>query len=247
MEQVAFITRELVVSQLRKEILVMQGFRRASDEDAIDTGLGPIEAAFPNKTFPIGAIHEFTSKAFSHVAATNGFITGIAGSLMKKGGACLWVSTRRTVFPASLHFFGIDPERIIFIDEKQTKQALWAIEEGLKCASLAAVIGELSDLTFTQSRRLQLAVEQSHVTGFIHRIGAKTENNLACVSRWQIRPIASELDGLPGVGHPRWNVRLAKVRNGLPGNWQLEWSDKGFRPIITAPAIDYVIMQRKAG
>jgi protein ImuA len=138
MEQVAVIARELVVSQLRNEILAMQGFRKASDEDAIDTGLGPIEAAFPNKTFPTGAIHEFTSKAFSHVAATNGFITGIAGSLMKKGGACLWVSTKRTVFPASLQFFGIEPERIIFIDERQTKQALWAIEEGLKCASLAA-------------------------------------------------------------------------------------------------------------
>ena len=29
---------------------------------------------------------------------------------------------------------------------------------------------------------------------------------------------------MPGVGFPRWNVELLKVRNGKPGSWQLEWS-----------------------
>ena len=37
---------------------------------------------------------------------------------------------------------------------------LWVIEEALKCEGLAAVIGEIKELSFTQSRRLQLAVEK---------------------------------------------------------------------------------------
>lgn len=40
------------------------------------------------------------------------------------------------------------------------------MEEALKCGGLAAVVGEVQDISFTASRRLQLAVEQSGVTGF---------------------------------------------------------------------------------
>ncbi|RZL20426.1 MAG: Error-prone repair protein ImuA [Pedobacter sp.] len=247
MEQSPTILKQHTVELLRKSILTMQGSRRQGEINTISTGLGPIEAAFPNKTFPTGAVHEFTSQAFSHVAATNGFIGGILSSLMQKGGACLWIGTKRSVFPAALHLFGINPERIIFIDPTHTKHALWAIEEALKCSTLAAVVGELSDLTFTQSQRLQLAVEQSHVTGFIHRIGARSNNAMACVSRWKITPVLSESDGLPGLGLPRWNVQLIKVRNGIPGAWQLEWSAKGFRQVLSVVTDTQITAQRKAG
>lgn len=55
------------------------------------------------------------------------------------------------------------------MDAGKTKDSLWAIEEALKCNALIAVVGEITELTFNDSRRLQLAVEKSHVTGFIHR------------------------------------------------------------------------------
>ena len=51
----------------------------------------------------------------------------------------------------------------------------------------------------------------------------------ACAARWQVSPIPSQLeDELPGVGFPRWNVELLKVRNGNPGMWQIEWRVKEF-------------------
>jgi protein ImuA len=73
-----------------------------------------------------------------------------------------------------------------------------------------------------------LAVEQSRVTGFIVRRNPK---NLvtACVSRWRITSLPTASTDLPGVGFPRWNVELLKVRNGKPGAWQLEWVDGRFR------------------
>lgn len=74
----------------------------------------------------------------------------------------LWVSTKRTIFPSTLKAFSIEPSRIIFVDVHKVKDALWVIEEGLKCKSLSAVIGEVGELTFIQSRRLQLAVEEYH-------------------------------------------------------------------------------------
>src|SRR5690606_34274184 len=88
---------------------------------------------------------------------------------------------------------------------------------------------------FVQSRRLQLAVEKSRVTGLILRCNPRIVGSTACTARWRIRSLPSVLeDGLPGVGFPRWEVELLKVRNGNPGCWQLEWSHERFVPVIPA-------------
>jgi protein ImuA len=33
---------------------------------------------------------------------------------------------------------------------------------------------------------------------------------------------------MPGVGFPKWNVELLKMRNGKPGSWEVEWNINGF-------------------
>ncbi len=225
-----------IIRQLQRDVLSMQG----SDTPVLGMkqlmGLGPVEQAFPNKVFPVGAVHEFISTGMEDATATNGFIAGVLNPLMQGGGMCLWVGTERTIYPPALRFFGITPDRVIFVDAGRPKEALWIIEEGLKCTSLTAVVGELRELGFTESRRLQLAVEQSRVTGFIHRYRPRAENTVACVTRWKIRSMASVTEqGMPGVGAPRWNVNLLKVRNGKPGSWQVEWGDTGFR-FLSRPA-----------
>ncbi|WP_215232243.1 ImuA family protein [Dyadobacter linearis] len=221
------VNKSEMLEKLRNDILSFQGYRAPIDGQRTDFGLGPIEAAFPNHTFPTGAVHEFISDSEEGGAATSGFMATLLGTLMRKGGFCLWISINRTIFPPGLAFFGVEPHRIIFVDLKKEQDLLWAIEESLKCKAVAAVVGEIKEITLTESRRLQLAVEQSRVTGLIHRANPRSMNTLASVSKWRITPIPSQLeDGMPGVGHPRWNVKLMKVRNGEPGEWDVEWSGK---------------------
>jgi protein ImuA len=240
-------TQNDIIQQLQKEVLSLQGLHRASSDCRLETGLQSLEAAFPEHTFPTGVIHEFISYTNEESAATSGFIAALSGRLMKKTGICLWIGTKRTIFPPALKTFGIEPERIIFIDPARHKEALWAAEEALKCKTLSAVIGDLPALSFTESRRLQLAVEHSHVTGFIHRHRPRTENTVACVTRWKISPLASEADeDMPGLAAPRWNVELTKVKNGWPGSWQIEWIDGSFR-LVTQPAYISAIRTRKTG
>lgn len=222
--------KRAIVRQLKEQLLVLEGFTTGADGRKIDFGLGPMDAAFPGGTFPIGAVHEFISPTEGCAAAANGFISGLLSTLHKEGGTCLWISVGRRLFPPSLKFFGVEPHRVIFVDLRLKKDILWVMEQGLKCSALAAVVAELADVSFAESRRLQLAVEKSRVTGFLHRYRPGTESPLACVSRWKIRPLASQPeDKLPGVGFPRWEVELVKIRNGRPGVWQLEWQHGGFR------------------
>jgi protein ImuA len=238
------LAKQDIIQQLQKEVHSMQRLKKVSGQN-LNTGLWEIEKAFPDQTFPLGAVHEFISDAKEDAAATNGFMAGLISQLIKKGTA-LWISNKRMLFPPALNVFGIAPERIIFVDLWRQKEVLWAIEEALKCNVLSVVIGELGELSFTESRRLQLAVEQSSVTGFIHRYST-VESVTACVSRWKIKSITSEINDVPGIGFPRWNVQLVKVRNGKPGTWQIEWSEGRFKHITQQPIAISQILKRKAG
>jgi len=225
-------TKKDLISRLQKDILAWQGFVAPPAGDGGGIGLGPVESAFPNGVFPAGAIHEFLSEMPEHAAASGGFIAGLLKALMQNGGACLWISMSRTLFPPALKAFGVEPDRVIFIDLHREKDVLWAMEEALKCEGLAAVVAEMREISFTQSRRLQLAVEQSRVTGFILRSDPRKLSATACVARWKITPIPSEPEeGMPGLGFPRWHIELLKVRNGNPGSWKMEWSAGRFVPV----------------
>ncbi len=221
-----------ILRQLQKEIRALEGGGRAVANTEQNTGLGFIGKSFPDGSFPLAAVHELISADPERAAATNGFIAGMLCYLMQGDGLCLWIGTKRTIFPPALKFFNIEPERIVFIDTVRERETLWTIEEALKCKSVSAVVGELREVSFTESRRLQLAVEQSGVTGFIHRHNPKTENTTAFASRWKVSPIASETGdrSVPGVGIPRWHVALTIARNGKPAEWQIEWAG-GFRMV----------------
>lgn len=218
-----------IIRQLKQDLLLWEGFKRSDSAKAGQLGLGEIETHFSDKVFPKGHIHELISYGPEAAVATNGFIAAIAGRLLSPSGFCVWVSTSRRIFPPTLSLFGIPPERVIFTDLRSSKEALWTIEEALKCDVLTAVIGEVPELSFEDSRRLQLAVEKSRVTGFIHRHQPRVENTTACVTRWKVKPLMSiDISSLPGLGFPCWDVALQKVRNGQPGRWQLAW-DGTFR------------------
>lgn len=221
-----------IISKLQKDILLWQGFTPPAAGKAKGIGLGPVEEAFPNGVFPTGAIHEMICPSPEQAAATGGLMGGILSTLMQQGGACLWISVSRRLFPLSLMTFNVTPDRIIFIDVQREKDVLWAMEEALKCEGLAAVIAEVREISFAQSRRLQLAVESSKVTGFLLRNDPRKLGTTTCVARWQVTPLPSQLeDKLPGVGYPRWQVDLLRVRNGNPGSWKLEWADGAFVPV----------------
>lgn len=242
-------TKKDIIDQLKKDILLKQGYKSVSTELVKIIGLEQIEAAFPNSVFPTGMIHEFVNAREEHASACRSFISGMLKYLTAGNGICLWVSIRCTIFPPALKTFGIEPDQIIFVDVSLEKEVLWVTEEALKCEGFSAVIAEVHDLSFSQSLRLQLAVEHSKVTGFILRNDPTRLKPTATVARWQITPLPSQPQGgLPGVGFPRWQVQLSKVRNGQPGTWQVEWHGKAFSLITQAPAVQTpAVKVRKVG
>jgi protein ImuA len=227
-----------IIKKLESEILPLQGYKAALGKTPIHVHLGPINDAFPNSHFPVGAIHEFVCSDLEKQTAASGFISIIISSLMNDSGVALWISASRTIFPPALISFGIDPAKIIFIDLKNHKEVAWAVDEALKLNGLAAVVGEMQEINFATSRRLQLAVEKSQVTGFLLNNKRNTSGSNACLTRWNISSLPGvAIDDLPGIGYPCWKVELLKVRNGRPGSWELTWMNGQLTALNKEPVV----------
>jgi protein ImuA len=236
--------KQEIARQLQARINAMQGLGKSAFTAA--NALSPFDRAFPNHIFPTGTIHEFISNEPADAASTNGFITALTGKLMKAGGLCFWIGSEMKIFPSALKHFGIEPDRVIFINTPKKKDVLWIVEEALKCEALTAVVAEIKELGFTESRRLQLAVERSGVTGFIHRYKPYAENTVACTTRWKVMSMASNSGDLPGIGYSCWDIQLLKVKNGRPDCWRVSWLNDRFEP-IAEKEISIPFIERHAG
>lgn len=117
--------------------------------------------------------------------------------------------------------------RIIHVQAKTCEDALFALEEGVRCRDLACVIGEVAGnpraLDFTASRRLSLAAERHGVPLFLVRLDAARDLSSARM-RWQVRPAASASPrwNPAAPGAPAWHAELFRSRSHAPGEWMVQ-------------------------
>jgi len=211
----AFQPQNAIIKDLRSAILRLEGFKHLSNP-SLDIKLGPIVNSFPNSCFPLGVIHEFLSPQIGSLAATSGFVAGLQSAIVGKTGVTLWICSHFRVFPPALKSFGLQPDHIIFLDLKNDKDVLWTMEEALKCDAISVVVGEMDDLDFKSSRRLQLATEQSKTTGMVIHTGARYPQSTACTSRLRISPQIA----FPFYQGTAWmNQMPFQVLASLNGKW----------------------------
>lgn len=122
--------------------------------------------------------------------------------------------------------------RLIHVAAKTPEDALFALEEGLRCRDLAFVIGELAGnpraLDFTASRRLSLTSQRHGVPLWLVRLDARRDLSSAR-QRWE----AGSAPSLPprwnpqAPGNPAWQAELFRARNHPPGEWLLHNDAQG--------------------
>lgn len=127
--------------------------------------------------------------------------------------------------------------RLIHVAAEKPEDALFALEEGLRCRGLAFVLGELTGnpraLGFTASRRLSLVAEKHGVPLWLVRLDAAQDLSSARM-RWQVAAAPS----LPpqwnpvAPGLPAWRAGLFRARAHPPGEWTLR--DDGHALVASA-------------
>jgi protein ImuA len=199
--------------------LVAGGDTRAAEEERGNTDL-PVAAVQQ----PDGA--STLSEIFPTSPRDAGW-TGFVLAHLPSAKPLLWVQERMAmleggrVYPAGLGRFG---PGLIHVEARDAKAALWAMEEGLRCSGIGAVIGELwgdpAALDFTATRRLAVAAERSGVACWLIRLqGAASLSGAR--ERWRLASAPSEPHPLDprAPGAPRWDAELFRSRRRAPGRW----------------------------
>ena len=186
-----------------------------------------------------GALHEITgSPDLADEASATTFLAGI---LARIEGPVFWCLRWRDLFAPALHLAGLHPDRVIYVEAGNDANVLLAMEECLRHAGVAGVVGEITKYSTTASKRLQLAAEGSGVPAFVFRRAAKLEEvgeGSAAMTRWRITASPSEDLGIPSLGRARWHVALERVRGGNPHSWIVEGCDATGRIGLPAALVD---------
>lgn len=139
----------------------------------------------------------------------------------------LWVQERMAILESGrIHPPGLGGLNILHVEARDARAALWAMEEGVRCAALSAVVGELwgdpAALDFTATRRLAVASERSGVHCWLVRL-AGAANLSGARMRWRVASapsLANPLDPrAPGL--PAWDAELFRARGSPTGRWTI--------------------------
>ncbi len=169
---------------------------------------------------------------FGHVDDPSATGFALAQALASCGGSAapdwLWVQDARVIAASGMPLLhGLPPALragLVHVTARKPEDALFALEEGLRCRDFAFVLGEMAGdpraLDFTASRRLAVASERHGVPLLLVRLDA-APNLSAARRRWRIAPSPSLAPAWNAVapGPPRWHAELFRARDAAPGCW----------------------------
>jgi len=207
---------------------------------------------------PCGALNEVVADHADRPAAFGFLFTlmvmgidrGVDRGLELRAGPAVLVASRRALsdfgdpYGHGLAQLGFDVGRLILIETRTDKDALWALEETLRSGARPALVaGALTcGLDLTSSRRLNLAAAPQSTPLALLLSGANATGISAAAARWRISAAPAARDRFGALAAPRWHVALERSRlgnpRGRPGAWLIEWNHVTHRFRVVAGLAD---------
>ncbi|WP_220750724.1 ImuA family protein [Jannaschia sp. AI_61] len=173
----------------------------------------------------------------------------LLAQLASRRGPILWVQDRLSAQEGGLPYgrgiAGITGQDrpILRVAARTPAEALWAMEEGLECSALSAVIGEVwgspKVLDFTATKRLALRSQRSKVPLWVLRSDAEPSLSVA-PDRWRVASAPSTDNTLDAraPGEALWSAELFRSRTRRPGTWVASHDRASDRLHLVAPLRD---------
>ncbi|MEM9795868.1 MAG: hypothetical protein AAF919_05245 [Pseudomonadota bacterium] len=178
--------------------------------------------------------------------AATGLVLAQLDQMAARGKPVLWVQDRlseREGGRPCLRGIELAERPILRVAARNAVEALWAMEEGLECTALSAVIGEIWGdprvLDFTATKRLALRSLRGGVPLWLIR-GDGTGTLSVAPDRWDVRSLPSIPNGLDAraPGSALWQAKLFRSRRQAPGIWVASHDRAAHRLHLAAPLRD---------
>lgn len=213
-----------VLAEHERHVLVAEGAR------LIRLGLAEADAALGGG-LSCAALHELSAAAPTQFGAAAGFALALAARAEDRAKQTLFIATdfacleAGTLYGPGLDLFGLPMERLLIARVPRPVDALFAMEEALKCRALSAVIAEFPEGTadLTASRRLTLAAREGGALGLLLR-HTPTPMPSAARTRWHVASTPSMPDEFGGLGATAFSLSLVRNRRGPSGRWTVAWN-----------------------
>jgi protein ImuA len=181
----------------------------------------------------VGAVHELRPLCARDHGAATGF-AGVLAARVSKGSSkpLLWIqhdlAAAKTgkLYGAGLDSFGISLSSLLVVQVPRAIDALWAMEEALKCRAVGVVVADIVEdgtvIDLTATRRLSLAARDGGGFGLLlrHRSASTVS---AAATRWAVASVSSERDRFGGLGRTTFDLSLLRNRCGPCGRWIMSW------------------------
>lgn len=184
-----------------------------------------IDATLPDGGLARAGLHEILAAEAGAATGFASLILGRASSLTGAagGGPILWIGPDPDAWPSGLARYGLSPADLIMVRAPRPADALWAMEEALRCPAVAGALLTLADIDLTAARRLQLAAEAGGALGLLLRPDTEDPGPSAALTRWRVNALPSLGGNQHSLGDPRWSLDLLRCRGGQPRNWTATW------------------------
>lgn len=178
--------------------------------EALPTGIDSLDALLPSGGLHRGTLVEWLAEGEGAGAETLALIA--ATQATRSGGALVVVDHRQTFYPPAAAALGRNLDEIVLVRPRTAGDALWALEQSLRCPGAAVVLCRLDRLHNRGVRRLQLAAETGGTIGFLMRPAA-----VRSLPSWaDVRLLVTPLPSSTPSGR-RLRLEIIRCRKGTGG------------------------------
>ena len=131
----------------------------------LTTGHLPLDAQLPGGGWPVGALVEILQAQ----SGQNEWRLLLPALARSPAGPVVLVGAPHMPFGPGLSAQGLTTERLLWITVAQPASRMWACEQALRCADVAAVLAWLPQARADQLRRLQMAASEHAKLLFVMR------------------------------------------------------------------------------
>lgn len=174
--------------------------RHASPAGVVATGHALLDAELPGGGWPVGALCEVlqTHSAQSEWRLLLPALCAVQGQGARPGAAS-WVALigpPHVPFGPALAALGLDVQQLLWVRASASAERLWAAEQALRCAGVAAVLAWLPQVQAAHLRRLQMAALAHAKLLFVMRPAAAQRESSPAVLRLLLMQSADAPDAL---------------------------------------------------